>query len=391
MKLPSPSLDLFCRVVDNLGDIGVCWRLARHLANDCGVFVRLWVDDWVSFSRLEPRLTLDGGPQTIDKVLVHQWRDPFETGFYEGAADIVVEAFACNLPRNVIAKMVARSTPPVWIDLEYLSAENWVEDCHALPSIHPETGLQKTLFFPGFTKKTGGLIREYSLIEARNTFQSSKNEQNIWRKRVKLPECDENILDMSLFCYKTAPISSLFDQLSGSTRPVRLFVPEGVASEAVLAWCGRAALSAGDSVSKGSLILCAVPFLSQTDYDRLLWTCQLNFVRGEDSLVRAIWAGRPLIWNIYRQEEGSHIPKLAAFLSKYSQNLGPEERERLADFHTMWNEEGQLRNGSWGRFLGHLPALEKTTRLWADDLGKYPTLAEALLAFCSEKMNAKKL
>jgi uncharacterized repeat protein (TIGR03837 family) len=383
------SLDLFCRVVDNFGDIGVCWRFARHLAKDCGVFVRLWVDDFSVFSCIEPRLQLGASSQTIEGVAIHPWQEPFDIDSYGDAADIVVEAFACSLPHEVIAKILARSTAPVWVDLEYLSAENWVEGCHALPSIHPETGIKKTLFFPGFTKETGGLIREFGLIEARNTFQSSKNEQNIWRRHVKLPECEENILDVSLFCYKTAPIASLFDQLSVSTRPIRLFIPAGVASEAVSAWWGRPALLAGESVSKGSLTLCGVPFLSQMDYDRLLWTCQLNFVRGEDSLVRAIWAGRPLIWNIYPQEEGAHLPKLAAFLSKYSKNMGQEERETLADFHTMWNEESQLRKGSWNRFLGHLPALEETTRLWVDDLGQRPTLAEALLAFCSEKMNAE--
>lgn len=382
--MTSPSIDLFCRVIDNFGDIGVCWRLARHMARDCGVAVRLWVDDLSVFSRIEPRLQPDIPFQTLEGIEIHEWKEPFEDSSYGEGADIVVEAFACELPACVIAKMSARSVPPVWINLEYLSAEKWVEDCHAIPSRHPATGLTKTLFFPGFTEKTGGLIRENGLIEARKAFQSSKNEQNIWRRSVRLPEIDENILDVSLFCYKTAPIPCIFDQLSSSTRQIRLFVPVGVASEAVLSWCGRA-LSAGESVSKGSLTLCGVPFLPQAGYDRLLWTCQLNFVRGEDSLVRAIWAGRPLIWNIYPQEEGAHLPKLAAFLSKYSKNLGQEERETLADFHTMWNEESQLRKGAWNRLLAHLPTLEETTRVWADDLGQRPTLAETLLAFCSKK------
>ena len=36
--------DLFCRVVDNFGDVGVCWRLAADLAQR-GEQVRLWIDD----------------------------------------------------------------------------------------------------------------------------------------------------------------------------------------------------------------------------------------------------------------------------------------------------------------------------------------------------------
>ena len=37
--------DIFCSVVDNFGDIGVCWRLARRLSAGLGQQVRLWVDD----------------------------------------------------------------------------------------------------------------------------------------------------------------------------------------------------------------------------------------------------------------------------------------------------------------------------------------------------------
>ncbi|MBY0444112.1 MAG: elongation factor P maturation arginine rhamnosyltransferase EarP, partial [Burkholderiales bacterium] len=36
--------DIFCRVIDNYGDIGVCWRLARQLSFEHGFAVRLMVD-----------------------------------------------------------------------------------------------------------------------------------------------------------------------------------------------------------------------------------------------------------------------------------------------------------------------------------------------------------
>ena len=41
--------DIFCTVIDNYGDIGICWRLARQLRVDDGQRVRLWVDDLTSF------------------------------------------------------------------------------------------------------------------------------------------------------------------------------------------------------------------------------------------------------------------------------------------------------------------------------------------------------
>ena len=51
-----PDWDVFCRVIDNFGDIGVCWRLARQLAGDFALHVRLWVDDFDSFWLLCPEL-----------------------------------------------------------------------------------------------------------------------------------------------------------------------------------------------------------------------------------------------------------------------------------------------------------------------------------------------
>ena len=57
-----------------------------------------------------------------------------------------------------------------------------------------------------------------------------------------------------------------------------------------------------------------LPFMSQLDFDHLLWACDINFVRGEDSLVRAIWASKPFVWQIYPQDDGAHAPKLEAFM-----------------------------------------------------------------------------
>lgn len=46
--------DIFCSVVDNYGDIGVTWRLARQLAAEHDLDVRLWVDDLAAFVRVCP-------------------------------------------------------------------------------------------------------------------------------------------------------------------------------------------------------------------------------------------------------------------------------------------------------------------------------------------------
>ncbi|HET9045379.1 MAG TPA: elongation factor P maturation arginine rhamnosyltransferase EarP, partial [Casimicrobiaceae bacterium] len=36
--------DVFCKVVDNFGDAGVCWRLARQLVAEHDLAVTLWID-----------------------------------------------------------------------------------------------------------------------------------------------------------------------------------------------------------------------------------------------------------------------------------------------------------------------------------------------------------
>ncbi|HSM21456.1 MAG TPA: elongation factor P maturation arginine rhamnosyltransferase EarP, partial [Rubrivivax sp.] len=143
--------DLFCRVVDNLGDVGVCWRLACDLASR-GERVRLVIDDASALTWMAP----GGAPG----VQVLPWPGPAEPG------DVVIEAFGCDPPPAFVEAMVRRRAAPVWINLEYLSAEAFVERSHGLPSPQ-RNGLVKWFYFPGFTARTGGLLREPGLMEVR--------------------------------------------------------------------------------------------------------------------------------------------------------------------------------------------------------------------------------
>ncbi|MGB3288764.1 MAG: elongation factor P maturation arginine rhamnosyltransferase EarP, partial [Burkholderiaceae bacterium] len=161
------SFDIFCRVVDNYGDIGVCWRLSRQLAAQLGQgCVRLWVDDLGSFARIEPGVDPQAGRQTVKGVdIVHWTQQPPPLAPH----DVVIEAFACDPPADFIERMVGCDS--LWINLEYLSAEAWVESCHALPSPQAN-GLRKAFFFPGFTPGTGGLLREPGLLARRDAWQA---------------------------------------------------------------------------------------------------------------------------------------------------------------------------------------------------------------------------
>jgi uncharacterized repeat protein (TIGR03837 family) len=169
--------DIFCNVIDNYGDIGVCWRLARQLGNEHGLAVRLWVDDLNSLAKLCPEADAALERQRCRGVEVYLWRKGFPD---VQQADVVIEAFACKLPQGYLEAMAAHEHKPVWINLEYLSAEDWVGGCHKLPSPHPSLPLTKYFFFPGFTPKTGGLLLERDLLARRDAFQNdTAREQSV--------------------------------------------------------------------------------------------------------------------------------------------------------------------------------------------------------------------
>ncbi|WP_034176361.1 elongation factor P maturation arginine rhamnosyltransferase EarP, partial [Burkholderia ambifaria] len=164
------ACDLFCTVIDNFGDIGVCWRLARQLAHEHGWQVRLFIDDLHTFARLLAGVDPDAGRQTIDGIVVEHWHA--EVGDALEIADVVIEAFACELPGAYLAAMARRTRRPVWINLEYLSAEDWVADFHLRPSPHPRYPLLKTFFFPGLSAGTGGVLKERDLDARRTAFEA---------------------------------------------------------------------------------------------------------------------------------------------------------------------------------------------------------------------------
>lgn len=324
------TLALFCKVVDNYGDIGICWRLARQLEQEHGINVTLWVDDLHSFQRICPEISIDHETQQAGTVTVRHWRDQDGVFAASDVDDIVIEFFACDLPPSYIAAMAERTPHPVWLNLEGLSAEEWVEGCHALPSSQPRS-LTKYFFFPGFTGKTGGLLHESGLQQQRQSFQHDPAAMAAFLGQFGVTPAELTSLKVSLFCYPQAPVAALFDAWQSSDTAILCLVPEGVAADAVQAFLGQAP-QAGASATRAALTVRVLPFVPQPEYDKLLWACDLNFVRGEDSFVRAQWAGKPFVWHIYPQDEDLHHVKLNAFLQRSTATT-----ECLRAFSLGWN------------------------------------------------------
>jgi uncharacterized repeat protein (TIGR03837 family) len=335
--------DIFCQVIDNLGDVGVCWRLAADLA-ERGHRVRLFIDDATPLAWM--------APHSHTGVQVLPW-----PAAHTESLDVVIEAFGCNPPAAYVAAMAQRSGPPVWINLEYLSAEPYVERSHGLPSPQAN-GLTKWFFYPGFTPKTGGLLRTPTLMQHHAEF-----DRYAWlAQRGLAAHTGEQVV--SLFCYGNRCIPSLLADLA--RQPTLLLLTPGHAQSQV----------AQLSTLPHTLRTAALPWLSQTEYDHLLWSCDLNFVRGEDSLVRALWAGAPFVWQAYVQDDQAHHRKVQAMLQ---QMAAPQA---VAKLWQAWNGFG---TSGWPG-LPPLTAWRQSLHTWRQAVvQQQPDLVSALHSFAWSK------
>jgi uncharacterized repeat protein (TIGR03837 family) len=355
--------DIFCRVIDNYGDIGVCWRLARQLAAEHGRRVRLWVDDPASLQPLCPAVDPAVDCQSVAGIEIHHWT---ANAAVDRPAEVIIEAFACELPSAYLQAMAAMEPKPCWINLEYLTAEAWAEGCHGMASPHPTLPLTKYFFFPGFSVSYGGLLRENGLIVRRDEFLAA------------LPERDE--LEISLFCYDSAPVAGLLDALAVSPQAVLCHVSPGKPLAAV-----EAHLGGYGPWQIGQVLVEPIAFRPLEDYDRLLWQCDINFVRGEDSFVRAQWAGKPFIWQIYLQDEEAHLIKLEAFLERYCAGMDRPLKTVVRRMFLAWNSGGDLAP-AWRDFVENRLAIAAHNRRWAEQLASAPDLATELVNFCGAKV-----
>ena len=377
------SAAIFCEVIDNFGDVGVCWRLARQLAQQENLAVTLWVNDLAALKRLRPAISPSMSAQLLDGLVVKQWQAEHFSHMSTdelAVADLVIEAFGCKLPEPYVEAMAKLAKPPVWINLEYLSAESWVESCHRLPSPHALLPLTKYFYFPGFTAATGGLLKEAALDAKRMALQDDVLSRAAWLEQLGVHLSPDTTL-VSLFCYPSAPLMKLFAAMQIGA-PVLCLVPEGVAREVMTRQLGQTPLPGARAVV-GNLTLQVVPFLEPDDYDSLLSCCDLNFVRGEDSLVRAQWAARPFIWQAYAQEQSAHFDKLAALADRYVLELNAAQAATLRKFARSWNgdEEAQM---DWSAMQKLLPALRSHALKWQQSLSAQTELAHGLVGFARQ-------
>jgi uncharacterized repeat protein (TIGR03837 family) len=367
-----PTLHLFCRIVDNYGDAGVCWRLARELVTEHGLDVVLFIDDVATLARIEPAIDPRRVAQRVAGVAVA----PLDDGAPPGPLPrVVVEGFSCGLSPAYVAAMAAASTKPRWINLEHLSAEPWIDGAHALPSPHPRLPLVRYFWFPGFTRRSGGLLRERDLFGRRDACQAQRAPA-------------QDALRILLFTYDNAALPPLLAHWSSGSERIRFDVPEGVAAASLERWLGARLPPPGGSAGRGNVELRVLPFTGQDEFDAQLWSADVNFVRGEDSFVRAQWAARPFVWHAYRQTDAAHMTKLEAFIARYVADLRADAQRAVCTFWHAFNAEDVSTIASaWEGYRAALPLVAPHAVTWANHLAAdVPELAASLVDFSSRPL-----
>lgn len=371
------TCDIFCRVIDNFGDVGVTWRLARQLGNEFNITTRLFVDDLVRLAALVPALDPRRASQIVAGVEVRAWpgdhlvSDPTSTSTststssFLAPADCVIEAFQCALPPQYVNAMTLRRVAPVWLNLDYLSAESWVVAHHLLPSPHPQLALNKYFFFPGFERGTGGLLRERDLFLRRDAAQ------------LTVPRQHANELRVLIFGYANAALTELLNAIERTHAKAVVTIPYGKLADDAMVWQNDKSLQSSDSLS-----INIQPFVPQSEFDGLLWSQDVCFVRGEDSFVRAQWAAKPFVWQIYPTSDGAHLTKLNAFLDRYCADLNIAAAAAVRELWRAWNSDDSAAIvPAWCEFMCHCATLSLHAQAWADQLAAEPDLATNLVTF----------
>ncbi|MCG9731573.1 elongation factor P maturation arginine rhamnosyltransferase EarP [Shewanella sp. Isolate13] len=383
--------DIFCAVVDNYGDIGVTWRLAKQLSAEQSIAITLWVDDLNSFSHILPALDPNLLSQVHFGVTINQWSEPLAVAYQAG--NVLIEAFACELPEQVKNQLIVMqqafklnshaAKPPLWLNLEYLSAESWVEGCHGLPSMQP-SGLKKYFYFPGFTAKTGGLICEKTLFEKRDAWQREPQNRLDLFASLGLSGIESGDKVISVFSYESSALLALCQTWQNSEQTIHALFPKGRSLNSLqsILPCSVDTLTAGMQIKLGNLVIHILPMTDQEGYDKLLWSCDFNIVRGEDSFLRAQWAAKPFIWHIYAQEDDYHLIKLDAFMQLYCNNLPPALAKSWKALNLAFNKEQQeLTTSHWQKLnLIDLPLLHHAKQ-WPIDAINDVDLVSRLVQF----------
>ena len=372
---------VFVRVIDNYGDAGVGWRLSCLLAEYLHMHVRLWIDDTDALNKLVP------APEKQARITIEAWQgDAMMQQQLSAAADpvLVIETFGCELPPQVLERI--RQCRPLWLNWEYLTAEDWAVGLHAMSSLQPN-GLEKYFWFMGIDEGSGGLLREPDYLAEREKFRQQPQLQQAFRQEYGLPLQHTGQLWL-VFAYTSGQWAQWMAMWQQADTPVTLWLAGGQFIESLRAAkliAPEELQQEGDICELGNVTLVRIPFVPQAAFDRLLWLADAAIVRGEDSFVRALWAGLPFFWHIYRQDDDVHLQKLHSFWFKAMQGWPAELRQAFTVLSDDLNGAGAVsslkREQAWQYLCAHWQSWVKSAAAWSEMLHGQDNALEKLARF----------
>ena len=338
------SIDIFCQVIDNYGDVGVAYRLARE------------------FKRVYPNKKLRFVINQIEELNLIRKSEDIEIILYkdiskiENSADLIIESFGCEIPKEYMDKALKNSK--LIINLEYFSAEKWVDDFHLQESFLGGN-LKKYFFIPGLSEKSGGILLDNEFLERKKKVEANK-EYYLEKFGIK----EKYDLIGSVFSYKKN-FDSLIEELKKLNKKVILLILSEKTQKNFIKYFDN-----GNNYDKIKFV--KLPFFTYDKYEELLALCDFNLVRGEDSFVRALLLGKPFLWHIYPQDENTHIKKLESFLEKYCSN-NKELKQTFINYN--------INKDDFSYFFKNFKEIEKYNKNYASYLIKNCNLMEKLINF----------
>ena len=394
------DITILCRVVDNYGDIGFVYRLARELSSLSSIEktqLRLIVSDLKSFNAmaLPPGISTSLAVQNYNGWKVIDWNACAEGKyeFTEQPPKIILECFQCGRPEWLDEILFsAQTTQTVQIvNVEYLTAEDWADDFHLLKSGTRSALVKKINFMPGFTKKTGGLVLDKNFVSCVHSKTAALEclKKYASKKTVALIE-DTNLFRVIAFSYERNfenEARALSEFAKNSGRKVQVLLAPGLGNAPF-----KKAAAAFKNISVYDL-----EYLPQLAWDALLTLADFSFIRGEDSFSRACLSGIPFVWHAYPQEEEFQLVKADAVLKRMEPFFSAGNMSLVKNVWLSYNRKPSVKMCDEAckvynecTYAGYIPLLrilenyggiKKSFGMFAQSLFANGNLAQNLLAF----------
>ena len=317
------SIDIFCEIIDNFGDIGVVYRISKELKKIFqNVRIRIVLNRLEEFKAINKKVK-DTDYQEIDGLICVTEKYVKENIETFGVSDVFIEAFGCNVSEEYVKQ--AKENSKLWINLEYLSGEKWIEDFHLCESLIDSKTLKKIFFMPGFSEKSGGVIIDSGFLERMK--YGKENRDEVFKKYFKDFDLKDKFIG-TVFSYEKN-FENLLETLKNYEKETVLLLM-GEKTQKSFSEILKKNLTEdyGNIVKYGKITMIYSDFFSQEEYEEIISASDFNFTRGEDSFVRGIILGKPFMWHIYLQEEKAHMDKIKAFTERFKESVEVSEEEK---------------------------------------------------------------